>query len=78
MNRHVLSGASSIVLSGARLSCHQAQIGAQRIDAESKSGRLTLITYRSFGSVITEEGHSMFVPSPGSRRPREGAQDGEP
>ncbi len=60
MNRHVLSGANPIVLSGARLSCHQAQGRVQVIDAASGSSFLTLIT-RTFGSFITPEGWSFSV-----------------
>ncbi len=70
MNRHVLSGANPIVLSGARLSCHQAQRRAQIIDAASGSSFLTLIT-RSFGSLITPQGRSFSVDAlTGTRRGR--------
>ena len=58
MNRHVLSGARGIVLSGARLSCYQAQERAQVLGLPGGFRTVTLITYRSFGSVITEEGRS--------------------
>ena len=61
MNGHVLSGARGIVLSGARLSCYQAQERAQVLGPSGGFRSLTLITYRSFGSVITEEGRSCFV-----------------
>ena len=61
MNGHVLSGARGIVLSGARLSCYQAQEHAQVLGLTGGFRSLTLITYRSFGSGITEEGRARFV-----------------
>ena len=60
MNWHVLSGALTIVLSGARVSCYQAQERAQVIGASSESVRVTPIT-RSFGSAITSDGRSLIV-----------------